>query len=552
MDSVEGIRAGSWEENREECCVCQAKLGKRHMNPRHHCRVCGMCVCNACSPNTIMLAGSKKPDRVCTPCIASAFDTEEGQATVRASRIERDLKKLQGKVEELSDSLQKLAGIDVPWEEVEGSNPAIAACTEAIEAVGGQLREAHERADAGAAAAAALEQRLEEARAKLGVLHERLRVLGGSPQQPGRQLRTLEEATAACEKAVADAEAERAGGGDRAPPAALGASLVSAGTDTLHADSFGGSFEGEGREESCSVCQKKVGKRHLNPRHHCRTCGRCVCGACSPSNVQLEGHKGLQRVCTPCVNASLHVVDGPGRAGDAAAGLAPATANINEEEQARLELAEYMKSSQAEKAASYVPAESPLPSDDERVNLKESNVSLEGLVDTKNCELCNNRLGKRFGRPRHHCRICSRCVCSTCSPSSVQMEGQKGAQRVCTSCTSGLEKMQSYTGRLARASEQLEGAVRGSDGEDSPLMVSQPEDLEEAIGDCEDAVADAAARLGELMQQNRDLETKVKLRGAGGARTAALTGPGPPDDAAKPSGRFFGACCAAVGIGKKR
>lgn len=310
------------------------------------------------------------------------------------------------------------------------------------------------------------------------------------------------------------------------------------------------------------MCQKKVGKRHLNPRHHCRTCGRCVCGACSPSSVQLEGQKGLQRVCSPCIAGSLCAADGSGRAGDVAAGLAPVKAGLSEEEQGRLELAQYMKSSQAVTAASYVPskspAESPHPSDDEKalgssmisLDLKAGDTFTEGGADAKTCELCSARLGKRFGRPRHQCSVCSRCVCHKCSPSSVQLEGQNGTQRVCTSCSSGFDRMQGYKIRLTRASEQLEGAVQSGE---SPPLESQPEDLEEAIGDCEDAITDAIARLGELTQQNRDLETKVQLRAAGAGRpNGAPSGPGPPDDAAKPSGRFFGACCAAAGIGAKR
>lgn len=54
--------------------------------------------------------------------------------------------------------------------------------------------------------------------------------------------------------------------------------------------------------DNCSICGAQLGKRRLNPRHHCRICRRCVCGACSPSSVQMQGIQGLQRVCTPCVN----------------------------------------------------------------------------------------------------------------------------------------------------------------------------------------------------------------------------------------------------------
>jgi hypothetical protein len=63
------------------------------------------------------------------------------------------------------------------------------------------------------------------------------------------------------------------------------------------------SGEGPVKEEasSCSVCSERLGKRFLRRRHHCRTCGRSVCGPCSPSFIQLEGQKAVQRICTPCV-----------------------------------------------------------------------------------------------------------------------------------------------------------------------------------------------------------------------------------------------------------
>jgi hypothetical protein len=60
----------------------------------------------------------------------------------------------------------------------------------------------------------------------------------------------------------------------------------------------------EDNTESCAVCAKKLGKRNLHRRHHCRACGKCVCSACSPSMVKFsEGDP--QRVCTPCVSGAF-------------------------------------------------------------------------------------------------------------------------------------------------------------------------------------------------------------------------------------------------------
>ena len=40
----------------------------RSSRARHHCRICGSCVCAACSPHQLALAAEKPPVRVCTKC----------------------------------------------------------------------------------------------------------------------------------------------------------------------------------------------------------------------------------------------------------------------------------------------------------------------------------------------------------------------------------------------------------------------------------------------------------------------------------------------------
>lgn len=48
----------------------------------------------------------------------------------------------------------------------------------------------------------------------------------------------------------------------------------------------------------CSLCHSRFGDV-LNRRHHCRTCGKCVCHDCSPNSLQIMGK--MERVCNPCV-----------------------------------------------------------------------------------------------------------------------------------------------------------------------------------------------------------------------------------------------------------
>lgn len=54
----------------------------------------------------------------------------------------------------------------------------------------------------------------------------------------------------------------------------------------------------------CAVCAAKLGKRRFNPRHHCRSCGKCVCSKCSPNRVSLDG-VNMSRVCNLCVSTAF-------------------------------------------------------------------------------------------------------------------------------------------------------------------------------------------------------------------------------------------------------
>jgi hypothetical protein len=59
---------------------------------------------------------------------------------------------------------------------------------------------------------------------------------------------------------------------------------------------------------TCAVCDAALGKRHFRSRHHCRSCGECVCAACSPHSIVLQNMSGLQRVCTPCATSAGAIV----------------------------------------------------------------------------------------------------------------------------------------------------------------------------------------------------------------------------------------------------
>lgn len=52
----------------------------------------------------------------------------------------------------------------------------------------------------------------------------------------------------------------------------------------------------------CPICERKFGVSLR--KHHCRLCGRVVCGGCSGNQIYVQGSK--QRVCDPCCELQQH------------------------------------------------------------------------------------------------------------------------------------------------------------------------------------------------------------------------------------------------------
>ncbi|CAJ1438422.1 unnamed protein product [Effrenium voratum] len=61
-----------WDEDAASCAICNTLLGRRRLRPRHHCRICGRCVCASCSPSMVAMPGCKDLQRACSPCLTIA------------------------------------------------------------------------------------------------------------------------------------------------------------------------------------------------------------------------------------------------------------------------------------------------------------------------------------------------------------------------------------------------------------------------------------------------------------------------------------------------
>mmetsp|Transcript_85570 Transcript_85570/g.238890 ORF Transcript_85570/g.238890 Transcript_85570/m.238890 type:complete len:424 (-) Transcript_85570:246-1517(-) len=346
------------------------------------------------------------------------------------------------------------------------------------------------------------------------------------------------------------------------------------------------SVEWEEDTANCGVCNARFGDSMRTAlRHHCRICGKCVCGGCSKSSLQLRDSKQAQRACTVCAAGVLHAFSTKGRlqrigsrlsllcrgeasdhdvqdleqATDYCEGAFALAEEALKDEKARLQVLEdkianeqvarrrleaellqaklyilqigtrfndsngadttvVQQSCGTREAMAFCEAaferfktstqkgrrsrSAPLrPTRDREceTSVKDSVASdvaasklrQASVANTSNCAVCSSALGKRWLRPRHHCRICGRCVCSACSPNSIQLEGQKQLQRVCTPCASSAQCAPTLAVRLLRLSRRM-SAVTGGDGCDSATRVSTPvgmQTLMQAVAMCEAALA---------------------------------------------------------------
>eukprot|EP00439_Symbiodinium_sp_Y106_P072929 s2470_g13.t1 len=236
------------DEDGDSCAICHSALGKRHFNPRHHCRLCCRPVCASCSPCRVPLSGQKGVQRSCLQCAATAS---------RASALTQQLSFL-------SRQLSDLAGrptADVAPVTLEDALSSLEAAVEPLR----KLRVQHK----------ITERRCHEAEDQL------------------HNLRTEFNRNRDCEQ-----DPRLITPGPLAP--------------------------GHGQEDSetdCWICHARLGKRFLNPRHHCRACGRLVCGQCSPSRILMDGRTTLQRACAQCTRSVQEVPNATRRLQVLAAGL---------------------------------------------------------------------------------------------------------------------------------------------------------------------------------------------------------------------------------------
>ncbi|CAJ1365338.1 unnamed protein product [Effrenium voratum] len=276
-----------WDEDAASCAICNTLLGRRRLRPRHHCRICGRCVCASCSPSMVAMPGCKDLQRACSPCLTIAC---------RAPAFKSRLSQLGAKLVSLASS----RAMEIPLGSLDAM---LAVCEDALAPLEGlaaqlvevklQAKQAAAEAEQERGRARRLEARLKSAAESLAGLSGRLRDwLEGDGQgcvdkSEDHRLQpiSLEEAVLDCTSLVSRVE-ETPKPKPKCKPQPTTCEI--------------GSSEWQPNSSECNLCGTTLGKRHLRPRHHCRFCGRCVCGNCSRSSIAGTSQRS-QRCCAKCI-----------------------------------------------------------------------------------------------------------------------------------------------------------------------------------------------------------------------------------------------------------
>jgi hypothetical protein len=89
-------------------------------------------------------------------------------------------------------------------------------------------------------------------------------------------------------------------------------------------------------------------------------------------------------------------------------------------------------------------------------------------ADSFACEICSSNF--HVAKRRHHCRKCGKCICKTCSPNRIILDGYEGPQRVCSPCVldtsvrlqAALERAENAEAINAASADELHEATKAT------------------------------------------------------------------------------------------
>ena len=66
----------------------------------------------------------------------------------------------------------------------------------------------------------------------------------------------------------------------------------------MKSEKYGVAWQDDEDVKACWICNTEFS--FMNRRHHCRKCGKVVCGSCSQNRVPVEGSYNTKRACQRC------------------------------------------------------------------------------------------------------------------------------------------------------------------------------------------------------------------------------------------------------------
>jgi len=295
-----------WEGDLPNCSLCKATLGSLQ---RHHCRICGRCICASCSPHSVKIETSCR-QRACNHCVEPAL---KGPI-------------LQKRLALLGDQLTALHDPErAPSPPQTSVDACLAYCEGAIAEVQSSIKEKMLAEEARKTREQnnrhALQDDLDFAKDFILNMGLRLHSMHGSDEPASNDPESLQDIISYCAAALGPlqesmasasrsftnrkASRSRTPNGQRTNGRSRSLALPESRMSLISVCSYETDAANNPRGaylcQDCHVCNAKLGKRHLRPRHTCQVCQKPVCGPCSPSSLQLEKMGSLQRACTPCV-----------------------------------------------------------------------------------------------------------------------------------------------------------------------------------------------------------------------------------------------------------
>jgi len=123
-----------------------------------------------------------------------------------------------------------------------------------------------------------------------------------------------------------------------------------------------------------------------------------------------------------------------------------------------------------------------------------------GFEEVTSCALCKSRVGKLVLTPRHHCRVCMRTVCGSCSKGKIRISDQNGLQRVCDECSKDCGQVPVLDSQFSMLTEQLHKLCGYTSADAKPSLDSGLTCIQ-LVKDAMDDLKDDAAKEGLARQR---------------------------------------------------